>query len=68
MAAKKAKKPKKSDKPPEGVIGGIKAGGKLVIETDKLEKFLKTLKKKKPKVEFVARNAPFMRQAPIPPV
>jgi hypothetical protein len=34
--------------------------------TEELEQFLKGLKMKKPKVQFVARNAPFMRRAPIP--
>ena len=62
MAAKKLKKAEK----PERVVGAVKAGGKLEIDTDELEQFLKGLKKKKPKVQFVARNAPFMRQAPIP--
>jgi len=61
MAAKKPKKP------PERVVGTLK-GGKVAIDNDKLDKFLKSLKKKYPKVKFVARNAPFMRQSPIPPV
>jgi hypothetical protein len=62
MAAKKARRARK----PEKVVGAVKAGGKLEINTEELEQFLKGLKMKKPKVQFVARNAPFMRRAPIP--
>ena len=61
-----AKKPKKAEKP-EKVIGAVKAG-KLEIDTAKLAAFSKELKDMGilyPKVKFVARNAPFMRQPPI---
>jgi hypothetical protein len=63
-----AKKPRKAEKPPEQVIGAVRRGGKVEIDTGELARFLKKLKKKSPKVRFVARNAPFMRQPPVPPV
>jgi hypothetical protein len=71
MAAKRGKMRSKAEKP-EAVVGAVRAGGKLEIDTDELDRFLKKLKKRKAKVEFVARNAPFMRglpsASPIAPV
>ena len=66
MAAKKRKKARK----PEAVVGTVKAG-KVRINKGQLKKFLDSLKKKgyeDPDVQFVARNAPFMRQPLAPPV
>jgi hypothetical protein len=65
MAAKKPRKAKTAKKP-EKVISVVKAG-KPVVSKYKLAAFMKELEKKgicDPKVEFVARNAPFMRRPP----
>jgi hypothetical protein len=67
MAAKRTKKGGKAGQPPESIVGTVTTGGKLQIDTDKLDKFLEGLKKSA-KVKFVARNAPFMRQSPTLPV
>jgi hypothetical protein len=69
MAAKKRSKPRKvrKAKKPERVISVVKAG-KVVISKYKLAAFMKELEKKgidDPKVQFVARNAPFMRRPPV---
>jgi hypothetical protein len=61
MAAKRRRKVRKAKERPEAVVGAIRAGGRLEINTDGLEKFLKKLKKRRARVQFVARNAPFMR-------
>lgn len=66
MAAKKRKKRGKGEKP-EAIVGAVRPGHKLEIDTDELEHFLKGLKKGA-KVQFVARNAPFMRRLPVTPV
>lgn len=66
MAAKKPKKAKRTRKP-ERIVGAVKAG-RPAIDQRKLDAFLKQLERKGiryPKVQFVARNAPFMRQPPI---
>jgi hypothetical protein len=63
MAAKKRKTAEK----PEKVIGAVKAG-KVEIDTAKLAAFRDELKRmgiQSPKVQFVARNAPFMRRPAI---
>ena len=63
MAAKKRKKAGK----PEMVIGTVKAG-KVAINRTKLAAFRKQLENmgiESPKIQFVARNAPFMRRAAI---
>jgi hypothetical protein len=63
MATKKRRKAKK----PAAVVGTVKAG-KASISQAKLKKFLASLEKKgikKPKVRFVALNAPFMRRSPV---
>jgi hypothetical protein len=63
MAAKKRRKAEK----PEKVIGAVKAG-KVEIDTAKLAAFRKELRDmgiQSPKVQFVARNAPFMRRPAI---
>jgi hypothetical protein len=78
MAAKKAKRARKRKKP-EGDIAAaadlkklhyILKAGELKIDKKKLREFInKKLKGiEKPTVEFVAKNAPFMRRRPIPPV
>ena len=67
MAAKRAKKGGKAEKPRESIVGSVTTGGKLEIDTVKLDKFLEGLKKST-KVQFVARNAPFMRQSLTLPV
>jgi hypothetical protein len=69
----RARTPKK----PEGDIAAVAnldklndilEAGELKINKGKLQYFIKTKLKgiAKPKVKFVARNAPFMRQPPIP--
>ena len=63
MAAKKRKKAEK----PEMVIGTVKAG-KVEIDRTKLAAFRKQLEEmgiQSPKIQLVARNAPFMRRAAI---
>ena len=67
MAAKKAPKRRKAGVPPESIVGAVTMNGKLLIDTDRLEKFIEGLRKGA-KVHFVARNAPFMRQSPTLPV
>jgi hypothetical protein len=70
MAAKMRKSSRKVKKPPEKEVGALKAG-KVKISKAKLTAFMKQLQKQgitSPKVRFVARNAPFMRRAPILPV
>jgi hypothetical protein len=82
MAAKKPKRGRKAGKPERviapavGTIGATKLNnifeaGKLQIDKKKFKAFMDELKHKgitSPKVRFVARNAPFMRRAPILPV
>jgi len=77
MATKRRKKAK-GPKKPEGVVApvagaselqAILEAGTLDIDKKKLAGFIKKLEKiKYPKVQFVARNAPFMRRLPIAPV
>ena len=79
MAAKKAKRGRKARKP-EGVIApavgtttltNILEAGKLRIDKRKFKAFMNQLKREgitSPKVRFVARNAPFMRRAPVLPI
>ena len=61
---------KKSWKAPEAVVGVLTKTCKVQISKAKLAKFLKQVKKKReePTVYFCAKNAPFMRRPPIPPV
>jgi hypothetical protein len=82
MAARTAKKAKKAKRatravklemfrPPERVIGEMRIGESPKIDRDELAAFIEDLRKigiDDPCIRFVARNAPFMRRAPIPPV
>ena len=54
---------------PEMVVGAVTKAGKVQMSKAKLAKFLKRVLTKYPnaKVQFVARNAPFMRRPPMPP-
>jgi hypothetical protein len=58
-------------KKPEKVIGAVSKAGKVQINKGRLAAFMKQLEYMgitSPKIQFVARNAPFMRQPPIPTV
>ena len=66
-ATKKRAKARRKAKP-EMVVGAVTKAGKVQMSKAKLAKFLKRVLTKYPKarVQFVARNAPFMRRPPIP--
>ncbi|HSF05995.1 MAG TPA: hypothetical protein VLG10_09430 [Methylomirabilota bacterium] len=79
MAAKKPKKARRGRKPERVIREGVRAGelldifasGEVKLNKTRLAQFRKDLEKRGiryPKVQFVAKNAPFMRRPPVPAI